>query len=137
MLSLARRMRNRFHRSALVSAAFATGLVMACASPTAEEGPGVAIRIANESGVHFDRVDVHFPGVTVEYGGIPAGVTTDYRTVDVAYRFATTEVEVNGHVYRIQVIDYVGETPLRDGRYTYALRLQPPASLDLRFRADD
>jgi hypothetical protein len=86
---------------------------------------GVEIRIANRSDRDFDRVDATFDPEKVEYGAVAKGATSEYRTVKQAYRYALVEVTAGGQTFRFHPIDFVGETPLEPGRYTYALTIEP------------
>lgn len=96
----------------------------ACASVT---GPDeVRIRIHNTGVVDFESVVVDFPTETEDYGPVAAGDVTGYRSVDKAYRYARIEVVVAGRTLVLQPIDYVGETPLEPGRYTYRLEADGP-----------
>jgi hypothetical protein len=81
------------------------------------------IRVANRSDRDFDRVLVNFHDQEVDYGALPAGAVSDYRTPSLAYRYARVEVHVDTARLVIQPIDFVGETPLDGGRYTYVLTL--------------
>ena len=92
---------------------------------TAPPAGGVEIRIANRSGVDFDRVDVTFPDNEVSYGAVAKGAASEYRRVRQAYRYAMIVATAGGETYRFQPIDYVGETLLEPGRYTYALSTDP------------
>lgn len=46
---------------------------------------------------------------------------TNYKSFKVAYRYAFIELEIEGKIYTIQLIDYFGETPLENGNYTYQI----------------
>jgi hypothetical protein len=106
-----------------------------CDSPFGPQGD-VAIRIANNSSFAFERVDVVFPEDEVSYGAVPAHRTTGYRGVETAYRYAYIEVVIDGEELVIQPIDYVGETPLEPGHYTYALNVTIEGHLTLELRED-
>jgi hypothetical protein len=111
-------------------------LVASCDNPFAASGD-IEIRISNESSVAFDDVDVVFPEDSVDYGLVPAHGRSAYRGVSVAYRYALIIVKVGGQERRLQPIDYVGETELRPGRYTYLLDLTTEGHLTLDFLADN
>jgi hypothetical protein len=66
------------------------------------------------------------------------GAFSEYRTVSKAYDYASAEVVVGADTAFIQVIDYVGETPLDGGRYTYVFRIrsEAPLSIGLDFEKD-
>lgn len=108
---------------------------LACDSPFGPEGD-VEIRIANNSSFAFQRVDVVFPEDEVSYGAVPAHGATSYHSVETAYRYAYIEVQVDGEELIIQPIDYVGETPLEPGRYTYALNVTIEGHLTLELREE-
>lgn len=108
------------------------------ASPTATASPTVArIRIANAGTVDFDQVIVHFPnGDALSYGPVLAGSKGFYAYSDgPLYRYAAVEVVVNGTRYRYQPDDFLGETPLPPGTYTYELSLVGD-NVHLEFRKD-
>jgi hypothetical protein len=80
-----------------------------------------AIRVANRSTQDFDRVLVNFYDQEVDYGALRAGATSEYRSTRVAYSYARVEVRIDTTRLVIQPIDFVGETPLGGGNYTYVL----------------
>lgn len=96
----------------------------------------VEIRIANNSSFAFERVDVVFPEGEVRYGAVPPHGETRYRRVETAYPFAYIVVLIGDEELITQPIDYVGETPLEPGRYTYALNVTIEGHLTLELRKD-
>ena len=109
-----------------------------CDSPLLPWGGGdVEIRIQNASAFPFERVDVVFPEDEVSYGSIRANSASAYRDVSKAYRYAYIEVEIGGEELVVQPIDYVGESLLRSGRYTYVLNVTVEGHLTLDFREDN
>ena len=100
-------------------------------------GGDVEIRIQNASSFPFARVDVVFPEDQVSYGSLSANSASVYRGVSKAYRYAYIEVEIGGEELVIQPIDYVGESLLGSGRYTYVLNVTVEGHLTLDFREDD
>jgi len=91
----------------------------------------VEIRIRNASNVDFADVYTIFPsGQKVHYGPIPAGSASVYEVVTQAYSYTYLEVVAGGKTYKYQPIDYVGESELPIGRYSYALDLVG-SSIDL------
>ena len=85
------------------------------------ESTQVNIRLANISEYDFKNVVVSTTGELVSYEDLNAGQTSQYQTFDLAYRYAFIELEIDGQTFTIQPIDYVGETPLSNGFYTYQL----------------
>lgn len=99
--------------------------------------PGeVLIRVRNTGSVDFERVTLGFPSQTELYGSLARAETTPYRTIEKAYTYSYVEVMAGGQRYVLQPIDYVGETPLRGGSYTYELSLLPSGSLSFQFVRD-
>lgn len=119
--------------------ALALAVAGACSTPLGDDKEGdILLRVANESAVAFDRTFVQFPEDQVEFGPLPANGTSAYVRVTTAYRYAYILVEVAGQDYVLQPIDYVGESTLGPGKYTYALTPSTvPGYLNLTFRKDD
>lgn len=99
-------------------------------------GP-VDIRVRNASEVVMRDIVVVFPddggeGSPVEpgnaesgevaYGTVEPGAVTPHRTIARAYRYARVTLTVDGEEKILQPTDYVGESLLKPGRYTYELR---------------
>jgi len=106
---------------------FLLGLVAgSCTTVQESAASGVEVRVANRSDRDFDQVDVTFGSEKVSYGPVAQGTTSDYREAqEEAYRYALVVVTAGGETFRFQPIDFVGETPLAPGRYTYALNIDP------------
>ena len=81
------------------------------------------VRLHNGTGRPLEAVRVTFTGLPVDYGDLAPGATSDYRRADGAYRYAKVEARIGGEPFTLQPIDFVGETPLGPGRFTY--RLEP------------
>ena len=97
-----------------------------CTSVKEPAAGGVEIRVANRSDRNFDQVDVTFGSKKVSYGPVAQGATSEYKEAkEEAYRYALVVVTAGGEEFRFQPIDFVGETPLAPGRYTYALNIDP------------
>jgi len=87
-------------------------------------GPGyLSIRVRNAGPVAFDVATLGFRDQTVQYGRLAAGEATSYRSVRFAYSYAYVEVEAAGRRFTRVPIDYVGETPLARGSYTFEIAL--------------
>ena len=81
----------------------------------------VEVRVRNLSAVDFDSVLVRFPRDTHRYGRVEAGKSSSYAEVQEAYRYDYVEVWIGGEKHVLQPIDFVGESLLPSGRYTYGL----------------
>lgn len=92
--------------------------VVSIACVTGREEP-TEVRIRNVSGFDYDGLQVG----DETYGRLPAGAETRYREFDTAYRYNYVRLEIEGDEMILQPIDYVGETPLGPGRFTYEVRV--------------
>ncbi|MFA5264708.1 MAG: hypothetical protein WC378_12875 [Opitutaceae bacterium] len=89
-----------------------------------KRGP-LEIRIRNGSEVDFELVRVHFPDRhDVNYGRVPKGGITAFRTTERAYRYAGFTVKAGSKELTLNPIDYMGEKELSAGCYTYVLGVQ-------------
>ena len=110
--------------TACVSAATVTDRVTAVPATTAplpEAAKPLMIRVHNSSDRVFDRVEVQFPEQTVQYGVVGVDSSSEYRMVSQAYQYAYVQVMVGGQAFTLQPVDYVGESLLAPGEYTYVL----------------
>ena len=89
-----------------------------------ENGGAVLLRVTNASDVDFESVFVSFPQGDAEFGSVAAGDVTAYQELPGAYHYGYVEVVADGDTLRIVPIDYVGEEPLRRGRYTFVLDIE-------------
>ena len=83
------------------------------------------IRVKNLSSYDFADVVVNTSGGENNYGNILAKVISEYESFDFAYSYAYIELKIDGNTYTIQPIDYVGEKPLKPGKYTYQIDASP------------
>lgn len=80
-----------------------------------EDSGDVNIRLSNASEVVFENAT--FDGVN--FGTINPNETSEYRHFEVAYDYGRVQITINGFEYGWTPIDYVGETPLEGGNYTF------------------
>ncbi len=117
-----------FSRGMLPLVLFAAALSIGCV--TGGEDPS-EIRIRNVSGFDYDGLQVG----EETYGRLPAGAETRYREFGIAYRYNYVRLEVEGDEMILQPTDYVGETPLGPGRFTYEVRVVDRAAGQLDIQA--
>ena len=79
------------------------------------------IRIKNTSQYDYANVLVNTSGGINNYGNILSTKSSDYKTFSFAYNYAFVQLEIAGVTYTLQPIDYVGETKLSSGKYTYEI----------------
>ena len=108
--------------------------------PEGLKGDEVLIRIENKTPFKFKNVLVNTTGEDQLFGTIKSGSTSSYKLFKSAYRYAFVELKINGNIFTIQPIDYVGESLLLSGKYTYQLEILPPlqryGSLSITLRQD-
>ncbi len=92
-----------------------------------------AIEIRVRNGTDIDFKDLIVGGK--KYGDIKRGAVTGYQTWKGAYRYSSVSLTATNKPLRIQPIDYVGETPLGDGNFTYVLFFNQ-GHLDFRAEKD-
>ncbi|WKB82079.1 hypothetical protein QYR09_03365 [Cellulophaga lytica] len=82
----------------------------------------VNIRIKNVSAVAYDVVQINGDTENVHID-VASGEVSEYFEYETAYAYAAVVIEADGQTYTLQPIDYVGETPLPLGFYTYELNI--------------
>ncbi|MGC3955843.1 MAG: hypothetical protein QM804_16630 [Propionicimonas sp.] len=84
----------------------------------------VQVRMQNFGDTRLDDVRAAFPSnERLELGSLLAGASSEYHIVQLAYEPTWIAVKQRGKEWVYQPVDYVGETRLRPGRYTYEIRV--------------
>jgi len=78
---------------------------------------GVEIRIENSSVYIYENVIVN----GLAYGDISAGESSTYAEHQLAYSYGDVDITIDGKLYELIPVDYIGETPLNIGKYTYII----------------
>jgi hypothetical protein len=84
---------------------------------------GVFIRVENNSDVNFKVVTVQSGSSEQYFGDVLSRSASDYREFEKAFRYGAIWLQAEGRDFSLIPIDYVGETPLRNGFYTYRIGL--------------
>ncbi|MCB0665840.1 MAG: hypothetical protein KDC80_08470 [Saprospiraceae bacterium] len=90
-----------------------------CTQTDIVDGPPVEIRVRNISDFNYDELVIW----NIKLGPLKSNETTDYFTRETAYDKATISVQVDSFQFGQTVIDYVGEKPLKKGKYTFEVDL--------------
>ena len=94
----------------------------------------VNIRIKNVSKLTFNEVQV---GNAEElHMNISPDDYSEYLVYETAYRYAYIQILSGTETYTLQPIDFVGETELPIGLYTYELDITEEGGVDLTFVID-
>jgi hypothetical protein len=94
----------------------------ACKKET-EDPAGVSIRVRNGSAYPFTSLVVNTSGGENNYGALAVGQSSDYAPFTRAYGYAAVKATINGAEVSFMPHDYVGETPLKPGQYTYVVEV--------------
>ncbi len=81
----------------------------------------VNIRLFNVGEVEFQDIKFSPSAGIVSFGDLAPDQYSEYKNFNRAYRYAYISLTVNDSMYALQPVDYVGETPLTNGNYTYRL----------------
>jgi len=96
------------------------GLVV-CKKDSKLQDKKTNIRIFNNSIYDFTDVILNPSQGNKYYGDIKKNEKTEYKVFDIVYRYAYIKLLINGKEYIYQPYDYVGETPLGQGNFTYEI----------------
>ena len=94
----------------------------------------VHIRIKNESSINYDLVQVG--GGEMLHENIGPNEYSGYLAYEMAYEYAYISITAGDGNYVLQPIDFVGETPLENGFYTYGLSITEAGDVILNFSID-
>lgn len=112
----------------------AIGFLVSSCTDRDDEVALANIRIRNVSSLTFNQVQV---GEQPEpYTDIPPDSYSDYMEFEIAYRYAYIAITSGEETYVLQPIDFVGETELPAGLYTYELDVTEEGEVLLKFVAD-
>lgn len=104
------------------------------------ENTGIFIRLRNNSDLTFQQVTVITGNREGFFNKIEPRQNSDYLEFEHAFRYATVFLEIDGKPLQLIPNDYTGETPLKDGFYTYRVGLSSAnlsdASLTFEFVRD-
>lgn len=106
-------------------AAVCLALAVTSCDPLPFVGGDVRMRVENQTALTFTEVRVYWEPMYT-FSDLAPGDRTAYVTVDLAYNVVTLVAVTATDSTRIQVIDFVGDEPLGDGRYTLVLFLPEP-----------
>lgn len=116
-----------------------TAVFFGCGAVDGEEN-GVFIRVRNNSDLTFQQVTVSTGNREGFFGEIDPRQNSDYVKFEHAFRYASVFLRIEGKPLQLIPNDYTGETPLRDGYYTYRIGLSSAnlsdASLTFEFVRD-
>ena len=98
----------------------------------------VQIRVKNMSNASYsDLTVIAGGGGQQNYGTVNSKALSDYKTYQFCYRYGFVQLKIDGKLYTLQPIDYVGETRFESGKFTYEIDANTTNnSLSLNFVKD-
>lgn len=108
-----------------------------CSGPF-EPSSHVETRFRNATPFTLTDVSLSWPGGSMQVAELAPGASSSLERHDGAYSYGALNVTMNGTVRRLQPIDFVGESPLVAGRYTYVINTSTsfPDGVDLRLETE-
>ena len=96
------------------------------------------LRFENGSQQTFDLLHVAFSRVA-EFEDLRPGEVTEYQEFNDSYSYGFVRAVIGTDEYVIEPIDYVGESKLESGKYTFVYRIDgpPPDGLSSAASIDD
>jgi hypothetical protein len=82
-------------------------------------GKHVCIRVKNASSVTIDKLQLNVFTKFEIFENLTPNLVSEYRAVSTVYRSIMSEATIDGKVYDLLVIDFMGEQKLYSGLYTY------------------
>ena len=76
------------------------------------------VRVANGTGLPLQNVRLN----NIFFGDVPVDGVSGYQTLKLSYRYAALSLDVEGKKFKMVPDDYVGETPLGKGIFTYRIQ---------------
>lgn len=113
--------------------AFVAALGVGCTDRD-DEVSEVNLRIKNVSSLIFDEVVVG--EATETHMNVSPDSYSEYLIYETAYSYAFIQITSGEDTYVLQPIDFVGETPLPIGFYTYELDVSDTGEVLLNFVID-
>ena len=120
----------------LVALSLGSAILAGCATAPLPAPALPMVRLYNASAATLANVRVQYDRVPVDYGTLAPGATSRYRMAEGAHRYARIEATVDGRAIIVQPIDFVGETVLVPGYYTYRLSLDAQSELRIETSTD-
>ena len=99
-----------------------------------DELNGIQIRVKNDSSISFDTIQVG--GDEMVHTNIPPDDYSGYLIYESAYSYAYINIKSGEETYILQPIDFVGETVLPLGFYTYEIGVDAEGNVTLNFVID-
>ncbi|MDH3206340.1 MAG: hypothetical protein OEO79_07000 [Gemmatimonadota bacterium] len=109
--------------------------VSACSTPLF--GGETLVRFRNVSPLELSDFTYQSGGEAIFFPVIRAGVVTEYVEIDQSYRYGFVEFHVDSVRFVLQPIDYVGETLLGGGEFTFRVDVDTASAFGVSLLLED
>lgn len=99
-------------------------LAFAACNIIGNEVTGVEIRVKNASSYTIENLRIATGGGDFSYETLEPGKVSDYKLYDYSYSYFYTSFSIDTSEFVQQPIDYVGESKIKNGKYTYSISIQ-------------
>ena len=91
----------------------------------------INIRLLNTTETKFENIKVDTSNELVDYGDLDSNQYSEFKTFEIAYRYAYIEFEIGDETHRFIPADYTGESILENGDYTYKINIDPDDTIGI------
>lgn len=88
------------------------------------EDMGVEIRVKNASSYTIENLRIATGGGDFTYETLIPGQVSDYKLYDFSYNYFFVSFSIDTNSFVQQPIDYVGESRIKNGKYTYNIAIE-------------
>ncbi len=108
-------------RTSIFFTIIALVLIFSC-QKSSTDNAGIFIRIENASIYDYSNIQIN-PNPTNDhlFGNLNAGEKSAYQQYEHAYSYGHVKLFIDSNSYQLIPIDYIGESVLEDGYYTYKI----------------
>ena len=101
------------------------GVLFSCSNEiTGDVPPKLApYKLYNASRNKIENLMVNTHIQDVSYENLLSNRKSTYKKCDITYSYANVQLQISGKTYSFQPVDFVGETVLENGNYTYKTRV--------------
>ncbi len=120
-------------KQSLVASLFISVLILGCSVLSGSEETEVEIRVRNSSPYTIENMRISTGGGDYTYETLQPGERSEYKLYDYSYSYFFVSLTIDTAAFAQVPIDYVGESRIKSGRYTYDLRVETFEDLPISF----
>lgn len=108
----------------LIAHLFITVLFFAGCNVAGNEDTDVEIRVKNNSAYTIEGLRISTGGGDYTYETLSPGETSTYKMYDYSYSYFFVSFSIDTEGFAQQPVDYVGESKIKSGQYTYNIDIE-------------